>query len=289
VRRWFALGQMLFTSTRIDKGDLHMGYNDVDGRQLERQATDIVNKDAKDNCEETAKARAKFNELVKRSNMNDSSREVEGDIAAAAGDKQGDKQCAAADREIAGAIYTTDENFFSSRVFNKAEEVYDKAGKNRMDAGDAAAAAKNHAEAARNYGKAHDDYKQAGDMAKSQSSKKGDVWDVEAQRYYKKAAHADEAAKQQLAAGKAAEDGDNLMKAGKKQEAAKNHGEAAKNYRGAQGNYNVVGDDYDRKAKEYHKKAEEAGKAAEKEEAAGKPKAGKPGADAPAADNKPKK
>jgi hypothetical protein len=247
-----------------------MGYNDIDALQLERQATDIVNKDPKDNCEETVKARAKFNELLKRSNQNDLSREGEGDKAAAAGDKQRDKQCAAADREIAGAIYTTDENSLQRRVFDKAKQVYDKAGQNRMDAGDAAAKAKNHAEAARNYGKAHDDYKQAGDMAKSQSTEKGDVWDKEAQRYNTKAAHADEAQKKQLAGGKAAEDGDDLMKAGKKQEAAKNHGEAAKNYRGAQGNYDVVGNDYDRKAKEYHKKAEEAGKAAEKEEAAGK-------------------
>src|SRR4051812_20108057 len=154
----------------MNEGDLHMGWNDVDLRQLERQATDIV-KDAKDHCEETDKARAKFDEILQRSNQNDSAREVEGDIAAAAGDKQaadkqGDKQCAAADREIAGAIYTTDENFLSDRVFKKAEEVYDKAGKNRMEAGDAAAKAKNHAEAARNYGKAHDDYKQAGDMEK---------------------------------------------------------------------------------------------------------------------------
>ena len=167
----------------------------IDYEQLDRQAKDIVSKDAiaKDNCGEAAKAAAKFNALV----TNELSRVPAGDEAARAGDKQRDKQCAAADREVAGANYVTDKEFFVLRddphsEFNKAQEVYDKAGKDRMDAGDAAAAAKNHAEAARNYAKAHDDYKQAGDIAKNESKKDGDEYDRKAQGYYKKAVHADE-------------------------------------------------------------------------------------------------
>src|SRR4030095_11214689 len=66
VRHWLALSQMLFTSRRMNEGDLHMGGIDNVDRHVDTQARNIVKDDAiaKDNCPSAAAAAHDFNRVL---------------------------------------------------------------------------------------------------------------------------------------------------------------------------------------------------------------------------------